>query len=140
MYTLFGDKMKFIKVTVLILLLFLLCGCSDNTPQRDKPKITINHTYDDTVNGYKTEENNSGVIPAEDVTVDENEGEPVTQKDNGTAEETSNLTYCANKSSKKFHLSACGSVKTMNEENKYITTDREKLISEGYTPCKTCNP
>lgn len=50
------------------------------------------------------------------------------------------LTYVLNISSKKIHLSDCSSVKEMNENNKKITDNYDKAISEGYTPCGKCKP
>ena len=49
--------------------------------------------------------------------------------------------YIVNKKSKKFHKPDCDSVKDMEDRNKtYFTGDREKLIEEGYKPCKRCDP
>ena len=49
--------------------------------------------------------------------------------------------YIVNKKSKKFHKPDCDSVKDMEDRNKtYFTGDREKLIEEGYKPCKKCDP
>lgn len=50
-------------------------------------------------------------------------------------------TYILNTNSRKFHLPSCSSVGTMSEKNKEeYTGSREKLIEEGYEPCKNCNP
>lgn len=50
-------------------------------------------------------------------------------------------TYILNTNSKKFHLEGCSGTKTMKKENKeQYTGSREKLLSQGYTPCKNCNP
>ena len=49
--------------------------------------------------------------------------------------------YVCNTSSKKFHLSSCGSVKTISDKNrKNYNGSRDDLIAEGYSPCKKCNP
>lgn len=49
--------------------------------------------------------------------------------------------YVANTNTGKFHYPSCSSVDDMKEENKmeYKGT-RDELISEGYVPCKRCNP
>lgn len=49
--------------------------------------------------------------------------------------------YVLNTNTKKFHKSSCKSVKRISEKNKKkVKTDRSKLVSEGYSPCKQCNP
>ena len=50
-------------------------------------------------------------------------------------------TYIVNTNTGKFHKPSCRSVKQMKEANKSErTTTRDELISEGYEPCKNCNP
>ena len=50
-------------------------------------------------------------------------------------------TYILNTNTGKFHIPSCYSVKRMNEENKQTYTgSRDDLISQGYSPCKNCNP
>ena len=49
--------------------------------------------------------------------------------------------YIANKNTKKFHYPSCSSVQNMKEKNKvYYEGLRDDLISQGYDPCKKCNP
>lgn len=48
--------------------------------------------------------------------------------------------YILNTNSKKIHLPDCSAVDNMSESNKAYTDDYDKAISEGYTPCKICNP
>ena len=50
-------------------------------------------------------------------------------------------TYILNTSTKKFHYSSCGSVKTMKARNKRsYTGTRQQVISMGYSPCQKCKP
>lgn len=52
-----------------------------------------------------------------------------------------NATYVINENTQKFHLTSCPSVKQMSVKNiKYSKKSRNTLISEGYSPCKNCNP
>lgn len=46
--------------------------------------------------------------------------------------------YVLNTSSMKFHYPSCKSRPTKNRSD--VTTTREQLIAEGYTPCQICNP
>lgn len=50
------------------------------------------------------------------------------------------LPYIGNKNSMKFHHAWCDSVKDMKEKNKVFFRDREEAESEGYVPCKRCEP
>ncbi len=51
------------------------------------------------------------------------------------------VTYICNVNTGKFHYPDCKSVKQMKETNKkYATETSEELISQGYVPCKNCNP
>lgn len=64
---------------------------------------------------------------------------PVTQ-----AEETpepQGTAYILNTNTKKFHYPSCSSVNEMKAKNKQAYTgNREDVISQGYAPCKRCNP
>lgn len=56
------------------------------------------------------------------------------------AQETES-TYVLNTNTHKFHRPDCYTIKTMAEHNKQtVTKSRETIISEGYEPCKKCNP
>lgn len=56
-------------------------------------------------------------------------------------EEIKGSTYILNTNTKKFHYPSCSSVDQMKEKNKQVYTgNREDIISQGYEPCKRCNP
>lgn len=61
---------------------------------------------------------------------------------NGAAGATATAgSYVLNTNSHKFHLPSCPSVETISEKNrKDVNESREQIISEGYAPCKRCNP
>lgn len=49
--------------------------------------------------------------------------------------------YVINTSSMKFHKEDCSSISSMNQANKkVVTSTRDKLVSEGYSPCGICKP
>lgn len=51
------------------------------------------------------------------------------------------ITYVCNKNSMKFHRPDCSSVGDMKAKNRLdVTLTREKMIAQGYVPCKRCNP
>ena len=57
------------------------------------------------------------------------------------SEEPEEITYILNTNTKKFHQPYCSSVQDIKDKNKRETTQsREEIISQGYQPCKRCNP
>lgn len=68
----------------------------------------------------------------------------LTQPENSTEadpEEDSEVSYVANKNTRKFHIPTCSSVTDMKESNKlYFFGSRDELIEKGYEPCKRCKP
>ena len=78
------------------------------------------------------------------VTIDYATGESHASEDTNiqeTSQSTGEQTYIVNENTKKFHLPSCSSVKDMNSGNKReFTGDRQELLNEGYSACKTCHP
>ena len=64
------------------------------------------------------------------------------EPDNGVSKSLSEeKEYVLNLNTKKFHLPTCSSVKDIKTQNKLVlTAGREEIISDGYQPCKNCNP
>ena len=61
----------------------------------------------------------------------------------GTAATSTALagSYVLNMNSHKFHAQGCPEVKKILDKNrKDVNESREQIISEGYAPCKRCNP
>lgn len=49
--------------------------------------------------------------------------------------------YVLNTNTHKFHVPSCSSVENISPKNrKDVNESREQIISEGYAPCKRCNP
>lgn len=135
------------KKLLIILSVFLitlsLVGCSLNTETESREEIIINLPTDNTVNGYRTEiviENDKNTVPADKVAVESKKSSSTASSEDKRSDVTEPVQYCANINSKTFHKSDCGSVKKLKDENKYFTSNRDELISDGYTPCKKCNP
>ena len=99
------------------------------------------------------------VVPGENTSSDVSGEDGGQAAEAGTSEETQNIeskaddtseaqteaanedTYIVNTNTGKFHKPSCKSVKQMKESNKSErTATRDELISEGYEPCKNCNP
>ena len=59
----------------------------------------------------------------------------------GSATSYGSQEYVLNTKSMKFHRPTCSSVNDIADNNKQeATATRDELISEGYSPCKQCNP
>ena len=83
-------------------------------------------------NGYR---DNPTVVPNEPASVAQERG----AGDAGI--QLSVCDYVLNTNTKKFHLPSCSSVYDMSEKNKKdVQMSREDVISQGYTPCKRCDP
>lgn len=58
-----------------------------------------------------------------------------------TGTNSGTLQYVINENSKKFHYPNCDAVKKINAENKLVLVgSKEQLLSQGYSPCKICEP
>lgn len=64
-----------------------------------------------------------------------------TSSNSSSVSRQSEKTYIINRSTRKFHIPSCYSVKQMKESNKrtYVGT-RDDLIKMGYSSCGNCNP
>lgn len=52
----------------------------------------------------------------------------------------SSINYIGNKNTHIFHYATCSSVQEMNPSNEIMFNSREEAISQGYRPCKKCDP
>lgn len=50
------------------------------------------------------------------------------------------VTYIGNRNSKVFHRATCTSVSQMKDTNKVIWNSRDEAVSQGYSPCRNCQP
>lgn len=133
---------RFLIYALIILMCFSVSACKDKAETQNKTPVVINLPEDDSVNGYRTEEPNyanNDIVDADSVTVDaDSHNSSVAKQVSST--QNSSQEYCVNINSGIFHKADCGSVSKIKEENIAYFSDREKIISEGYTPCKRCNP
>lgn len=104
----------------------------------DGTNITWNCSPSDTwqagENTQNSENTNNNEVPSSS-TVEES------SIANASTEPSNTVTYICNTNTKKFHYPSCSSVKQMSEKNKLpVTSTRDEVISQGYVPCKKCNP
>ncbi len=75
------------------------------------------------------------------VVIDYATGNSQAQETNSSDTSSGAETYILNTNSKKFHASDCSLAEDIKQENKdTFTGSRENLITQGYDPCKSCDP
>lgn len=50
------------------------------------------------------------------------------------------LAYIGNRNTRKFHRESCHSAYEIKASNRVQIATRDEAISNGYVPCKRCNP
>ena len=128
------------RLFLIFVILISLCSCKNDNSMYSVEKsneVVINYPTDNTVNGYKQIDNNA-VLPdkinGKDIYVSSN------PSSNNSTDHKTTVQYCANIKSRVFHINSCSSVKNMNEENKYYSSNKDELLSNGYKPCSRCLP
>ena len=72
---------------------------------------------------------------------DDSVGTDLTSSTSSSQEGDPLTAYVLNTSSKKFHYPDCSGAASISQQNRAeVTTDRESLIDQGYTPCGICKP
>lgn len=100
---------------------------------------------------YSVEDQGSGICfnvfvynvqPGIDITYADGESAPAQNRTKEPdAADAQQATYILNTKSMKFHDPSCSGIKEMSDANKQeYTGSREELLSQGYEPCKSCNP
>lgn len=76
------------------------------------------------------------------ITIDYKSGDSSENEDMPVQTEAASVSeFVLNTSSKKFHKPSCSSISKIKQENKEVYKgSRDALISQGYDPCKKCNP
>ena len=123
------------SLILIVLILLTLAGCKGGNTAFELDSVKINLPSDNSVNGYRIEDNqdenrDDSTVPADKVTVGSVSGKKPENKPS----------YCANKNSKVFHKSTCDSVPKIKEKNKLFSSSKDALLKDGYSPCKRCEP
>ncbi len=117
---------RILTMFLMVLLVFSTSACNRASKETTKTPITINLPSDNSINGYRKDDNtNSEKITTDKITV---------------VEDSNSYTYWGNKNSKKFHKASCSSFKSTKDSNKVYYKTRSEFVSKNFTPCKTCNP
>ena len=108
---------------LLTLFALLLCGCQADDSTDGIEFFTLNDDIWAPVTSSDAVE-----VPETEITTD-------ASTDDVTCD------YVLNISSKKFHDPTCSSVGKIKESNRgQFTGERTELLTQGYEPCKICNP
>ena len=92
---------------------------------------------------YATGESSYAEPSERSVPISDQEGETDLPDNPVVATEPSvtDVSYILNSNTKRFHRPDCPSVNDMKEKNKiYSSESREEILSQGYQPCKSCQP
>lgn len=140
---------------------YAVISCSEGNSYGHPNAQTLNTFRMNGVKVYRTDEDGTIIATADgqkitfDISPSETwkSGEPTGSSTAqavtaGTAKETTpaatlssdskGLTYVLNTKSKKLHKPSCGSLPISNREDS--AESKRSLISNGYSPCKKCNP
>lgn len=129
---------------VVLILVFSLCGCAAESEPYSHG-IIVTYATDDSVNGYRLHTDTQSTDSTTDTTSSKTETVSSTSSstqssDTSSTAKVSDGIYYASVNSKKFHLSYCGSVKRIKEENLITAGERQEFIDKGLEPCQSCNP
>lgn len=133
--------MKKLNKTSILLLLFALIviigtGCTTDSNNFNSANDYAISTYDIFADDDCTFSEQEKVV---ETTVTEAPRE--TKAETAQSTEKQGITYILNTNTKKFHYTYCSSVEQMSDNNKReYTGSREDIVSQGYSPCKRCNP
>lgn len=108
-----------------------------------QPGIAINYADGSSALAADVQEAAAAPSQAEAGTRPAQESSQAAQTDAAPVEDSTPRTadYILNTNTKKFHYPTCSSVGDMKESNKkYFTGTRDEAVSQGYVPCKRCNP
>ena len=154
----------FVKIFVLATALCVLSGCTpaNLSSAKDDPDTTVitarrknaqtelTETLADekdklpffTGSTERTAESTASEAPTvTDAAARAETSDTATAETSAAAVQPTSTGYVCNTNSKKFHLSSCGSVKTISDKNREnYNGPRDDLIAGGYSPCKKGNP
>ncbi len=90
---------------------------------------------------YITEEDESDTLREAGASTDEMTDTDETESGTSAENESDTETYVVNTNTQKFHKPTCSSVDDIADYNRQdYSGSRETLISQGFEPCKRCNP
>ncbi len=125
---------------------YAVITCGENNEYGHPHKETINSLDSRNIITYRTDELGTIVAYSDKNSIKfhftdkELASNTKPTKSQSTKESDKSLSYIGNINSKKFHLSSCDGAMNMNEKNKVYFFSKEEAQSNGYTPCKSCNP
>lgn len=87
---------------------------------------------------YRTDAEGTIVISSDGNSYNIATGEHTANQDKVVSDKDNSIYYIGNKNSKKLHRNDCANLPAENNQVYFAT--RKEAISQGYTPCGSCNP
>ncbi len=135
-------------------------SCGENNSYGHPHRETLSALNDRGVDVYRTDLDGTVIISSdgeklsaetenydyENTTFYTGKETEITEETTGKKEQSafvknnSNESYIGNKNSRKFHTVHCSAIKVMSSDNKVYFKNRQEAVSQGYTPCQSCNP
>ena len=132
--------MRKLVCLILIFCFVFVCSCDSIKPYnetKDTSKITVEEPTEDSLKDYAVDSTNETAVSNDTSSINSDNSDTI--KENKNSDEFDG-TYYVNMNTHKFHKSNCSSAKLIKGTNLYITTSREELINDGYSPCLRCKP
>ncbi len=148
----YGRILLFVAIIIMLLNCLFLSGCSGNVVKTDVDteaelleimKQSGEYDFYDAVEfdvftdevfseNYKTSDNST------DLFENDNVSENMTTSDHKS--DVNETFFILNNGSKKFHTPECIYAEKIKKDNYDTAYVRDEIISNGYQPCKVCNP
>lgn len=116
------------KILLVLVILSLCCGCAQNDNSGYSDTV-VKFPDDNSVNGYKTEVCSDELPDFVDAN-DAKAGKFIFKKEQ----------FIGNSNTNVFHRPDCRYAKKIDAEKRVSFTSRDRAVSQGYKPCKICNP
>lgn len=132
---------------------YAVISCGNDNDYGHPHKDALDRLKQHGIKIFRTDEQGTIIAESNGINIVWNKEPSETWKEGIRKEETSAETeisaeaaletykYVCNTNSMKYHLPGCEAVQDMSENNKlYSNEEKNVLESEGYLPCKICNP
>lgn len=122
---------------------YAVISCGLHNSYGHPTDTVLKRLADRNIKTYRTDLQGTIVMTSdgETITVNVQPSDITTQSvASSSVETTVTASYVLNKNTKKIHYATCSAVRDISEKNKAFTTDYATAISNGYKPCKLCNP
>lgn len=116
----------------------IMCGTANDYGHPHQETLAVLNKLK--VGVYRTDQDGNIVISSDgsQINIRSERGKKVDSEVKSLSDSGESGNYIANKRSKKFHKPSCQSLP--EKQNQVIFSKRDEAISQGYVPCKACEP